>query len=426
MEVYHLSRSSIKEASDISPAFIKTLTNVNQTNVWICVEGFSETYDILERMLVLYQNHNKEYKKELEKLSRFYQKLYDEVIGKSIEKASSTMVSLLHELDYWLRRNHATEAEYIRTQVLAYDSLLFSAYVSDVLKQIGIYNKWEDGRRLFEAEGSFGTQRLKIKESEDRLIKHKSTHIKSMIITQCGIGTSSLAHHAMVAPHHGGAEACSALIAYTFDADTLTYYKPEGAYLDGSPKYFRDLQPISHMLHQQAKYLSSLQPIFISPHIFSPLEQKNVNIYIRSYHDPEQECTLIGTVPHADKLTCAYVRTDLYRIILSQEVAEYITTSIDQAEVLHIFRKYEVECIASQHIHDVSEYYVAIPSVYLDKLVASLEKMYSAAFESDIQMLTTLNAPDVVPESLLETKCVYFSQFQNERKQWFFKDSNVK
>jgi aspartate kinase len=96
-------------------------------------------------------------------------------------------------------------------------------------------------------------------------------------------------------------------LAYCCEAESVTIWKDVPGMLNADPKYFEHTQLLAQISFKEAIELSYYGASVIHPKTVQPLQQKNIQLYVRSFIDPSAPGTIISANAERDAQIPSYI-----------------------------------------------------------------------------------------------------------------------
>jgi aspartate kinase len=103
-----------------------------------------------------------------------------------------------------------------------------------------------------------------------------------------------------------GSDFTAAILAHILRAVHVTIWKDVPGVLNADPKWFDNTIKLEKISYLDAIELAYYGASVIHPKTIKPLQNKNINLYIKSFIDPDEEGTLVGNLTY-DKLIPSFI-----------------------------------------------------------------------------------------------------------------------
>lgn len=192
------------------------------------------------------------------------------------------------------------------SQTVCFGELISTTIISHFLNSIGLTNQWVDIRQVIATDNQYregivdfaATQR-----NTDRLILPLAQH--SIVVTQGFIAGSADGHTSTLGRE--GSDYSASILSYCLNAESMTIWKDVPGFLNADPKYFPDTVKIEQIPYNEAIELAYYGASVIHPKTVKPIQNKNIQLHIRSFLNPHAPGSVIGPFPTISPLTPLYI-----------------------------------------------------------------------------------------------------------------------
>lgn len=241
----------------------------------------------------------------LQEVADYHKQVSAELFPDQSHPVHADMARLLAQLELQAAQS-PTAYNFDYGQTVCYGELLSTTIISHYLNSIGLLNRWVDVRNLIrtdnhhrEASVNWEATRKAV-ESEGLKIRDTSLTVTQGFIAGSADGyTSTLGRE--------GSDYSAAILAYCFDAESVTIWKDVPGFLNADPKYFADTVKVEQIPYNEAIELAYYGASVIHPKTVKPLQNKNIPLYIRSFLDPQASGSAIGPFDTILPLTPLYI-----------------------------------------------------------------------------------------------------------------------
>ena len=216
------------------------------------------------------------------------------------------------------------------SQTVCFGELISTTIISHYLNTLGIQNQWVDVRTVIRTDNQYregivdfaATQR-----NVDRLVAPILEH--NIVITQGFIAGSADGHTSTLGRE--GSDYSAAILSYCLGAESMTIWKDVPGFLNADPKYFPDTVKIEQIPYNEAIELAYYGASVIHPKTVKPIQNKNIQLHIKSFLNPDAPGSIVGPFPTIRPLTPLYI---FKRVNLMQNTALSFSLCIDDNPLL--------------------------------------------------------------------------------------------
>ena len=187
-----------------------------------------------------------------------------------------------------------------------------------------------DIRESFKSDNTFREARINWSLSSGFTKKNFNFRNSRVYITQGFIASTE--NNLTTTLGREGSDFTAAILAHLLLAKHVTIWKDVPGVLNADPKWFDNTVKLDNISYQDAIELAYYGASVIHPKTIKPLQNKNINLYIKSFIEPDKEGTLVGNLTY-DKLVPSFIfNMDQVLIRISPEdfsfIAELISNKI--------------------------------------------------------------------------------------------------
>ena len=214
----------------------------------------------------------------------------------------------------------ATSYNYDYDQTVCYGELISTTIISHYLRSIGLDNQWIDVRELIRTDDNYreghvdfaATQRLvsTFNLTHSHLtrfngVRDLTVQLSTLIVTQGFIAGTGDGHTTTLGRE--GSDYSASILSYCLDAESMTIWKDVPGFLNADPKYFHDTVKIEQIPYNEAIELAYYGASVIHPKTVKPIQNKSIELRIKSFLDPEAAGSVIGDFDTIRPLTPLYI-----------------------------------------------------------------------------------------------------------------------
>ena len=192
------------------------------------------------------------------------------------------------------------------SQTVCFGELISTTIISHFLNSIGLTNQWVDIRQVIATDNQYREGIVDFATTQrntDRLILPIAQH--SIVVTQGFIAGSADGHTSTLGRE--GSDYSASILSYCLNAESMTIWKDVPGFLNADPKYFPDTVKIEKIPYNEAIELAYYGASVIHPKTVKPIQNKNIQLHIRSFLNPHAPGSVIGPFPTISPLTPLYI-----------------------------------------------------------------------------------------------------------------------
>lgn len=216
----------------------------------------------------------------------------------------------LRELEGRLERNPSDNYDYDYDAIVSYGEIISTKIVATYLQKKGLSVRWADARRLIRTDGTYREAKVKWEKTKE-LVTREWEGLKTpdkqrkILLTQGFIGHTDELNTTTLGRE--GSDFSAAILAHVLNAESVTIWKDVPGVLNADPKFFPDAVKLKRISYREAIELSYYGASVIHPKTIKPLQNKGIELYVKSFLDPDAEGTKIDSSTFSDSLVPSYI-----------------------------------------------------------------------------------------------------------------------
>lgn len=196
-----------------------------------------------------------------------------------------------------------THYNYDYDQTVSFGEIISTTIISAYLNTIGLANEWVDVRQYIVTDNNYREGRVDWELTRQRISKLDTT--RPLTITQGFIAGTPDGHTTTLGRE--GSDYSAAIISFCLDAQAMTIWKDVPGFLNADPKFFPDTIKIHQIPYNEAIELAYYGASVIHPKTVKPIQNKNIELHIKSFITPNDKGSVIGPFSTIDPLTPLYI-----------------------------------------------------------------------------------------------------------------------
>ena len=192
------------------------------------------------------------------------------------------------------------------SQTVCYGELISTTIISHYLNSIGLNNLWVDIRNVIRTDNQYREGIVDFaatKSNTQNLLPSINAH--PLVITQGFIAGSADGHTSTLGRE--GSDYSASILSYCLGAESMTIWKDVPGFLNADPKYFPDTVKIEQIPYNEAIELAYYGASVIHPKTVKPIQNKNIQLHIKSFLDHDAPGSVIGPFSTIQPLTPLYI-----------------------------------------------------------------------------------------------------------------------
>lgn len=197
----------------------------------------------------------------------------------------------------------ATDYNYDYDQTVCFGELISTTIVSHYLASMGLENEWVDVRQVVRTDNHYREGIVDFEQTQ-RLARERFTG-KRLFVTQGFIAGTDEGTTTTLGRE--GSDYSAAILSYCLDAESMTIWKDVPGFLNADPKFFHDTVKMEQIPYNEAIELAYYGASVIHPKTVKPIQNKNIELHIKSFLAPQEEGSVIGPYDTIKPLTPLYI-----------------------------------------------------------------------------------------------------------------------
>lgn len=409
MIVFKFGGASVKSADAVRNVG-EILKRYPEQKIAVVVSAMGKTTNAME---VITDHYYHKRKKELKQAVRERKEYHLEIVRSLFPDEDNPFHAefdeIIHSLGERLDKPPTLNYDYDYDQIVPFGEMLSTRIISAYLNQSGIDNRWMDIRHSLKSNNTFREARIDWPLSTQ--LTRKNFHFRDarIYITQ-GFVASTI-NDMTTTLGREGSDFTAAILAHILGAEYVTIWKDVPGVLNADPKWFDNTVKLERISYQDAIELAYYGASVIHPKTIKPLQNKNINLHIKSFIQPDEEGTLVGNLEY-DKLTPSFIfNMDQVLIRISPRDFSFIAEDNLEAIFGYVY-KHGVKINLMQNSAISFQICITNDKRKVRNLVDDLEKDFRVAYETGLELITiryfdrsTIDRVMINKELILEQTC---------------------
>lgn len=289
MQVYKFGGASIVDADGIKNV-LEILSNTKIDKILIVISAMGKTTNALEDVVNNYISENDKYIQYINEIREYHLHVAEELFGKK-NSLEFKLFALFDNVLAFCSANTSKHYGYIYDQIISIGELASTTIVSEYLNKNGIVNKWLDARTVVRTDNHYTDARLNWKKTKKLIKESKIILENNVVITQGYIGATE--EQMTTTLGREGSDFSAAIFANILKAEKLIIWKDVNGVYNCDPNTNADAVFINNISFKEATEMTYYGAKVIHPKTIQPLQNKNINLEVRSFIKPNKQGTLI-------------------------------------------------------------------------------------------------------------------------------------
>lgn len=401
MQVYKFGGASLRDAHHIKQV-VEIIRKHGKTPLLVIVSAIGNTTDQLEAITEAYF-HRKENTHNLFKgIKAQYHTLLLHLFQNNAHPIFDEIANLFVEIDWVLEEEPLDQYDYLFDQIVSIGELLSSKIVHACLAEQKTGTKWIDARNYIQTDNTYREALVNWEQTAAKITTDLPTILQQgVIITQGFIGSTS--ENFTTTLGREGSDYSAAIFGASLDAETVTIWKDVPGVLNADPKWFENTRLIPELSYRDAIELTYYGATVIHPKTIKPLQNKSINLIVRSFLDQENPGTTISAIDNTLPVPSFIFKVNQVQIaILPKDFSFIVEDNFSQ-----IFNHFAKHRLKINLMHNSAVCFSVSVDYDEDRLVALIKEIkrdYDVEIQRGLELITIRYYNEQTIKRVLENK----------------------
>ncbi|GEM64299.1 aspartokinase [Sphingobacterium faecium NBRC 15299] len=414
MQVFKFGGASVKDAESVkNSAYIISKYKVEA--LLVVVSAMGKTTNLLEDVTKAYYHNTGEAFEMLEKAKVFHFNILSDLFEDHNHPIFDEIANCFVEIEWILEEEPQDSFDYLFDQIVSTGEIVSSKILAAYLNHIGVNSKWLDARNYIMTDNTYTEAQVNWEKTE-AIIQAEIPHIlqEYVGITQGFIGSTS--ENFTTTLGREGSDYSAAIFAACLDAQHVTIWKDVPGVLNADPKWFEKTELIPELSYTDAIELTYYGATVIHPKTIKPLQNKNIQLNVRSFLNPEVPGTKIKSTNVSLPVPSFIFKVNQILISISPRDFSFIVED-NLRDIFNLFHQFRIK-LNMMH-NSAINFSVAVDDTgqNIIDVLEELKKKFKVNIETGLELITiryynqeTINRVLVNKEVISELKDTYTCQ----------------
>ena len=423
MKVFEFGGASVKDASSVLN--VAEIINLYPDDLVVVVSAMGKTTNLMEELVDSCLEGRKD------DLEQIYQNLYNlhyEIVADLGLTDDEDFITLFEykfdELEQKINQDFSENYAFEYDQIVSFGEIISTTIISGFLNFISIENCWFDARKLIRTDTCFRQAKINWNKTED-LVKSKiesylnSESSRKIAITQGFLGHTETYQTTTLGRE--GSDFTAGILAWCLNAENVTIWKDVPGMLNADPKFFNNCIKLDQISSKEAIELSYYGASVIHPKTIKPLQNKSIELHVKSFLNPKESGTIIHESNESDSKVPSYIFKD------KQTLISFIPRDfsfVDEAGLTELFSFFSQKGIKINLMQNSAiSFSVCIDQNKQDKdlIFLQFKTQFKIKYNDELELLTIRHYTDSVVNSLTESKAILAEQKSRQTARFVMK-----
>lgn len=384
MLVFKFGGASVKNADAVRN--IIGILKDQKDRVIVVISAMGKTTNNLERIIDNYVNSEGDALiSEVDALKNYHYKIVNDLFKDENHLVYEDLQKIFAELDRKLDKEPSLNFDHDYDQIICFGELLSTKIITHYLQSHQIKAEWKDVRFSIKTNNAYREARVNWEVTRKLVNEHFEFGENQILVTQGFLG--STLDNITTTLGREGSDFTGAVLAHVLKAKKLVIWKDVPGVLNADPKWFDDTVLLPELSYLDAIELAYYGASVIHPKTIKPLQNKNINLHVKSFENPAAEGTVISNVVY-EKLVPSFIfKIDQVLIRISPKDFSFIAEDHLQS-IFGILSGNRVKINLMQNSALKFLLCVNNDKRKLPMIIDQLEKDFKVSYETGLELIT--------------------------------------
>jgi len=414
MQVFKFGGASVKDAESVKNS-AHIISKYKVDALLVVVSAMGKTTNLLEDVTKAYHQNTGEAFEILEKAKAFHYNILSGLFEDSNHPIFDEIANCFVEIEWILEEEPQDSFDYLFDQIVSTGEIVSSKILAAYLNHIGVKSQWLDARNYIMTDNTYTEAQVNWEKTE-AIIQAEIPKILSEYIgvTQGFIGSTS--ENFTTTLGREGSDYSAAIFAACLNAEHVTIWKDVPGVLNADPKWFEKTELIPELSYTDAIELTYYGATVIHPKTIKPLQNKNIQLHVRSFLNPEVPGTKIKSTNVSLPVPSFIFKVNQILISISPRDFSFIVED-NLRDIFNLFHQFRIK-INMMH-NSAINFSVAVDDTGQNilEVLDELKKKFKVNIETGLELITiryynqeTINRVLVDKQVISELKDTYTCQ----------------
>lgn len=334
VRVFKFGGASVKDAAAVRN-MASILSAYREDSLLIVVSAMGKTTNALETLLKLSEeSDHANFERSFDNLKKFHLDIaagLNENIPHELLLSLESLFDFLHK--QLLEKTYPSDRKY--DQVVSVGELLSTTIIASWLESQGFRLQHLDARQFIKTDQRYRSANVNWGKTSEAISPLRiELQQAGILLTQGFIGEAPDSSTTTLGRE--GSDFSAAIFAFCLDAENVTIWKDVPGLLNADPKRFPQTVKLPSISYSEAIELAYYGATIIHPKTIKPLQNKGIQLHIRSFLEPGASPTLISHNCQQDTSVASVIVKD-NQLLVSISARDF--SFMDEGRLHHIFGK---------------------------------------------------------------------------------------
>ena len=406
MKVFKFGGASVNSAEAIRNV-AEIVRQYLETPLVVVISAMGKTTNLLEKVVPGVPASDDERRKLLRQNTDYHLSIADSLFADKGDATFGRLRDLFSQLDEVSARK-ATNYNFDYDQTVSFGELISTTLISGYLNSVGISNVWIDVRDVIRTNENYREGIVDFDATRRQANSQLSTQNSKLIITQGFIAGTAAGTTTTLGRE--GSDYSASILSYCLDADNMTIWKDVPGFLNADPKFFANTVKINKIPFNEAIELAYYGASVIHPKTVKPIQNKGIQLNIKSFLDPSAEGSVIGPFVSIEPLTPLYIFKN-NQILISIQPKDFSFIAEENLQTIFaVLAELNIRVNLMQNSALSFSLCLDYNEILLDKIRERLESQFRLVYNTGLQLITIRYYNQQIIDEIVDGRTILLQQ----------------
>lgn len=406
MKVFKFGGASVNSAEAIRNV-AEIVRQYLETPLVVVISAMGKTTNLLEKVVPGVPASDDERRKLLQQNTNYHLSIADRLFADKDDPTFGRLRDLFGQLDEVSARK-ATNYNFDYDQTVSFGELISTTLISGYLNSVGINNVWIDVRDVIRTNENYREGIVDFDATRRQANSQLSTLDSKLIITQGFIAGTATGTTTTLGRE--GSDYSASILSYCLDADNMTIWKDVPGFLNADPKFFANTVKINKIPFNEAIELAYYGASVIHPKTVKPIQNKGIQLNIKSFLDPSADGSVIGPFDSIEPLTPLYIFKN-NQILISIQPKDFSFIAEENLQTIFaVLAELNIRVNLMQNSALSFSLCLDYNEILLDKIRERLESQFWLVYNTGLQLITIRYYNQQIIDEIVDGRTILLQQ----------------
>jgi len=406
MKVFKFGGASVNSAEAIRNV-AEIVRQYLETPLVVVISAMGKTTNLLEKVVPGVPASDDERRKLLQQNTDYHLSIADSLFADKGDPTFGRLRELFDQLDEVSARK-ATNYNFDYDQTVSFGELISTTLISGYLNSVGISNVWIDVRDVIRTNENYREGIVDFDTTRRQANSQLSTLDSKLIITQGFIAGTAAGTTTTLGRE--GSDYSASILSYCLDADNMTIWKDVPGFLNADPKFFANTVKINKIPFNEAIELAYYGASVIHPKTVKPIQNKGIQLNIKSFLDPSADGSVIGHFDSIEPLTPLYIFKN-NQILISIQPKDFSFIAEENLQTIFaVLAELNIRVNLMQNSALSFSLCLDYNEILLDKIRERLESQFRLVYNTGLQLITIRYYNQQIIDEIVDGRTILLQQ----------------